>query len=1196
MKKVISSILKDDLYFNRKRPLLTFSAERIEGEVKYGDTLQGSFKIIADKSYQPEGYIYSSDLRMSVSRQEFGGLVMEVFYQYDARGLEEGSIMEGSFSIVSNLGEYELPYRIMVESEVPDSSMGEIKNLFHFTNLAKSNWHEAVHLFYSDEFEELLKISDEDYVPIYRSLAESGESEQNVENFLVLAKKKTRISYSSDVSKVEMDTPEESTWLSCCIVREGWGYSNVKIRSEGDFISLDTTNITTEDFKKNVFELNYCIDRELLYRGDNKGKIIVEDRYNHIEIPIIVHCQSSFVNAVSSERKHKKELMELYIDFRLGRINKQKWTRESMIIVNRMIHSNSDDLVARLYQTQVMIMEGRIQEAEQILDRLGMMISTASKEDATYNVVSKPEIAGYYYYLTSLCGKEEFEVRELAEKVEWLFAKNTDNWRLAWMLLYMRPDYVDNDNKKWLFIKKQYEVGMGSPVMFIEALQTMLRSPSVMTELSDFELAFLRFARRYNVFTRELRSRFVFLVPKMKAFSQEIYELLAECYQQEQRDETLQEICTLLMKGNKIGGEYFKWYALGVEQELRITRLYEYYIMSIDLNYEGKLPKMVLMYFAYRSNLDYERNAFLYANILKHKLDYKDTYTEYLPLIEEFAKQQLLKGHINDNLAYIYEHVARPLLDQEEYASAYLELCFMAKIHTEQADMTNVVVANKLLREDVIYPIYQGDAYVYLVGENNVIGLEDENGELYFDESLYTVDYVLRHRDNIDHVLPYAELNLRSALYRAQCYGGKMNVNADNEEALLWLSKQEEITEEFRLDLMLVLLEYYFEEDEIASLDSLLERFHPAQLNGQQRETCIHIMVARGKYDEAMNWLRTYGTEYINYKILLRLCDRILMRSDYEYESEVLKICVDIFQQGKYDETVLNYLLKYANGSSRFYKDLWRAADSFELNVHGLLEKMLIQILYSGEKIGEEANIYLTYVEYGAKPDVEKAALALLAYKYFNKQEKIDDKVFDRVIYLTQMGEDVPIGCKLAYLKKTTEVMKRGRLFDAEKALIPEFLKDMAARQIFFPFFMDFKHLAPELEMMSDRCFIEYHGTEGSKVVLHYVTELDNDAKREYKKEEMPHMYAGIYVKSFILFYGEKIQYYITEEDGRQEKLTQSSVLERGEDIKDNTDDRFSMINSLVISREMQDYATYCKVASEYAKKSFLVQRLFIPE
>ena len=44
----------------------------------------------------------------------------------------------------------------------------------------------------------------------------------------------------------------------------------------------------------------------------------------------------------------------------------------------------------------------------------------------------------------------------------------------------------------------------------------------------------------------------------------------------------LNTICTLLIKGNKTSSEYFPWYQKAVEEDFRIARLYEYYMIAMD--------------------------------------------------------------------------------------------------------------------------------------------------------------------------------------------------------------------------------------------------------------------------------------------------------------------------------------------------------------------------------------------------------------------------------------------------------------------------------------------------------------------------------------------------------------------------------------------------------------------------------------
>ena len=60
---------------------------------------------------------------------------------------------------------------------------------------------------------------------------------------------------------------------------------------------------------------------------------------------------------------------------------------------------------------------------------------------------------------------------------------------------------------------------------------------------------------------------------------------------------------------------------------------------------------------------------------------------------------------------------------------------------------------------------------------------------------------------------------------------------------------------------------------------------------------------------------------------------------------------------------------------------------------------------------------------------------------------------------------------------------------------------------------------------LTDKFFLEYHTAPGQQIEVHYRLE----AQQEYLADELTEMYDGIYVKDFILFFGEKVQYYILE-------------------------------------------------------------------
>lgn len=95
-----------------------------------------------------------------------------------------------------------------------------------------------------------------------------------------------------------------------------------------------------------------------------------------------------------------------------------------------------------------------------------------------------------------------------------------------------------------------------------------------------------------------------YLAGKEKEYDAFLLKILTACYRTAADDGLLREICSQLMKGNRTGKEYFTWYKLAVEREIRLTRLYEFYMQSMDTEQMAgmePIPKMVLMYFPIRT-------------------------------------------------------------------------------------------------------------------------------------------------------------------------------------------------------------------------------------------------------------------------------------------------------------------------------------------------------------------------------------------------------------------------------------------------------------------------------------------------------------------------------------------------------------------------------------------------------------------
>ena len=189
------------------RGSLRFSEDRLELTVKSGQLIKGHFSIEDDKARDMEGYVYSSSIRMRTMVDVFHGSRADIPYEFDASGMEPGTVLKGNISLVSNIGEYILPFVVTVSLSVIRSSIGEIKNLFHFTNLCKSDWNEAISVFSDPDFINIMKGQDAKFRNLYLGLCK-GNKNYNLEEFLVGINKKQKIELSIDSDTVNLIDPQ----------------------------------------------------------------------------------------------------------------------------------------------------------------------------------------------------------------------------------------------------------------------------------------------------------------------------------------------------------------------------------------------------------------------------------------------------------------------------------------------------------------------------------------------------------------------------------------------------------------------------------------------------------------------------------------------------------------------------------------------------------------------------------------------------------------------------------------------------------------------------------------------------------------------------------------------------------------------------------------------------------------------------
>ena len=352
-----------DGFFDYDCGKLLFSTARIEADMPQGQLFEGNFALSSEDGRDFTATIYTSCMRL-VCRNDHVNEEPEalIHYVFDSTGLEPGDVVKGDIQVVSNAGEYYLPFVFSISYGIVQSSLGNVRNLFHFTNQAQVNWEEAVRLFYSPNFAQVFGGNDRIHYDKFRGLSNIPGDPQAVDDFLVAVNKKRPVTYSVDRTSYEYNDVSDNVESEFILHKSTWGNIDVAITTDDDFLRVEKDRLSVSDFIGNDHLVKFTIIGDRLHEGRNFGTINIKSAHTELDIGIVARHRAS-VSAKRAARREKRNLtmrlMRQYISFRMKKTNVGNWVRESMKIVERMNSLDDKNPVSRLYQAQLLVVQRR---------------------------------------------------------------------------------------------------------------------------------------------------------------------------------------------------------------------------------------------------------------------------------------------------------------------------------------------------------------------------------------------------------------------------------------------------------------------------------------------------------------------------------------------------------------------------------------------------------------------------------------------------------------------------------------------------------------------------------------------------------------------------------------------------------------------------------------------------------------------
>lgn len=1286
--------------FHVKRGSLSFSVDTVTLTLAPGEGKEGSFVILGAGGRPAAGFVLSSQIPMKVLTPSFSGSREVIGYRFEAAGFDPGETIDGAFRIISNNGEYELPFHVTVNAKSLDSSLGPIHNLIHFTNLARVNWQEAVSLFYRKEFARVLEKSTvssgsgtdtntapsgtggnaarrdhaENLLTLYRGLSVREGNEHNVEEFLIGAGQKQPVTYTADSREITMDLSAQDRGRiirQIRIRRNGWGYTGLRAESDAEFLFLDRTEFSDADFQGGMAVLTAVIDPSRLHSGRNFGAVTLVPAYGDpIRIPVTVSwCLNTALRTLHRKEEHgvRAQMMKAYIRLRAREINGKEFNAQMASLIRRLGDLDRNSPLTALYRIHYLLTVHDDNDALWELHALNRNLSGAEEDDelpmfpiARFDLEDDVTYA-YRMYLTSLCAEAQMDpgtasaggkengnsapfsyraagsaanpgvIRDTIRAIEEMHRRNPDNFWITWLLLYADPDYANRPAQEDRMLREQYRRGSRSPILYMEAYQLFRSNPSMTAELDEYTLQVLNFAVRHKMLTDTVIIQLTSLAQRQKTFSGKLFRILAAVYVSKdtpdlRRRDVLESICSLLIRGNMTDSRYFPWYQRGVEQGLNITRLMDYFMLSLPADYHGDLPQMVLMYFAWQSSLPYGPSAYLYRYVCEHREESPVLYSQYEAAIDQFTLSQMAQARISPDLAYLYQrYLTAGRVLANETAGAFVPVIFSCAVHTDRTDTQRLVLVYDHFISEQYCPLQQGTAYLPIYGEAVQLFLEDNAGNRF---RVSAPDSVVRMMDYGTLAERLSVYETSNAWYDLYLLGRAGTLSADLARRAQKLFMNPEVPAGDRRSLLLQLIQYDESTDDTQAMKRLLSAAEPDGMGPDARAAVLRQMVLQGFEEKAYRWVCRFGTDGISGDILLRMITGILAggltddrgrdsgrafvndrshdsgrasvndrsrdeREPFADDGTLTQIAFTAFEKGSYNETILRYLSNFGDGLTGQLDAVRTACLDFDTDAYNISRRELIQMLFSGEDVPDRAGIVEECRRNGMEPEFLADVLAQTSHFCFVDRKEMADSDFALIGRYGLDGVPLLDICRIAWLQKRAE--QQGEAAGQDLEVTGLFLSDLLAGGIVFPFFRQFIGVVPGMQNYADETLVEYRRPAeedpDAKILYHYAMEKDG-TRGQYAAKEMKEMYEDVYVTGFLLFFGEQMHYYITDDPG-EKNVVESGTLSQDARIANAVNDRFGDINGIATMVALGRDEEAVKRLEAYGRKAYLVKRLF---
>lgn len=1110
-------------------PMLSFTPDQVRLEPVEGSTTTGSFTIASINKVPMKGIVYSTDLRMEIKNPQFQGENVQIRYEFHGNYMQEGEVATGEFLIISNGGEYNLSWSVAVKRLYAETSIGRITNIEDFIRLYRVNWRESMHVFSAPGFKKLLRSPNDGLY--YKLLSSKPVTRENMEEFLVACGRKKRVSFTLEKKSAEHLQLSEAVEEMLTLTLSDWGYTRLTVSSDADFVSLEKDVLTTDDFNGDHLQFRYQIYPERMHAGKNFARLTFCNLLQQETFEIT--ATKRIVMDLEREDHHRITAENLgmlrdYEQYLAGGLVLGEWAKRTTTLLRKRRENGEDSDMDALWCAYAYLMNRQNQEAEWILDEYRH--SRDEGDDREW---------AFFLYLCTTTEKEQTLLDKLYQKLRELYRANHDDVWMRFIIMQIADRSPEMAGKQLRLLEQWFMQGMTSPFLYARAADIYEREPYLLLSLGRFEMHALRWICKNGRLTRELTEQIVRRAVSVHGYTRMMDHILVACYEAYPQEEMLAGLCAYRIKGQQFGPETHAWYELAIEHDLQITGLYEAFMASLDSREIRQLPKSVQLYFQYNNHLTFRQKAVLYVNIIANRESQPAIYERYRQIMQDFAINEIMAGHMDDNLAVVYAHVLERMPLTEELAHALAGILYTNKFTCLEEPVTHVIVQQENLKLPQIYPVVGRQAYFPVYPGNYVILLQDAHGRRYALSSDAQMERLMNPGRYIRKCLELAPEELPYVLHHMNGKTKMLHMDARMAGFARTLVRSDAVSDEFKSRISPGFLEYCRGGGTSEDIRDYVLKIDFGKLDRSARDRYLESLIQLHMYREAWAFLEQYGVGRLSSGALEQIVLAQLQEFDMQEDDHLLLFAVQCFKAGSTKQPILEYLCSYYQGPTNQMVEIWREAMKQQVVVSELEERLLIQMMFSTAFTPDVQKVFSDYCAHQGREQVCMAYLTYFSYEVFVNQMAVEPELYGYLEQVTLKNHRANRYLQLALLKHYTSY----ELLTADQErFVDDIVDEYTEKGQYFACFLDLPPKQLVRHHLYDICVVEYRSAvQGSEVWLNYRV---SGGRRTFEKVHLEPVFAGIYLWHIRLIGGEQLEYYISEKSERMENITESHLVE----------------------------------------------------